>query len=572
MTDTTGERKECGSRVGATQPQVAGRTSLLDIRDATEHWKRLLGDDQVVTARSELDAHGRNAIASDNRASILLRPRSASEIPEVVRIAGQFRTPLFPISTGRNWGYGASSPAIDGAVVLDLSALQSIQFIDRELGVVEVEPGVTQGMMHQFLSSQGNEWLTPVHGGGPDCSILGNALERGYGLTPTTDHFDALTSLEAVLADGGVYRSAFHSLGAPLIGACHRWGIGPYVEGLFSQGSLGIVTKATFALRRRAEHTEVFFLRIANAIQFGETVESLRRILCDLPAIITGVNLMNNRRMLSMSRPYPRDQVNDGDIMNDALCRDMTEEAGITEWTVAGVIHCPRSMRHSIRRTLRRSLPASIGRPSHFNRRRHRLAREAIRWTPVPKTGIIRQLDAIDALLDLSDGIPHRVALPLAYWLRGERVDTESALNPARDGCGLIWYCPLVPMKRDIVTPFVDMVHRVCAAHGIEPLITLTSLSPRLFDSTVPILFRPDQPGAIERAHACYDSLVEAGREMGCLPYRLSHRSTPLVLNDAQPGHFDVVNQLISKLDPHRIISPGRYGGFPILKKDTEND
>ncbi len=124
----------------------------------------------------------------------------------------QFRVPLFPISTGRNWGYGASSPAIDGAVILDLSALQAIKFVDRELGVVELEPGVTQGMLHQSLSDEGNAWLTPVHGGGPDRSLLGNALEPGYGLTPTTDHFEALTSLEAVLADGAIYRSAFHAL------------------------------------------------------------------------------------------------------------------------------------------------------------------------------------------------------------------------------------------------------------------------------------------------------------------------------------------------------------------------
>ncbi len=195
----------------ATAPS-AGEHSHAQALLAAESWRNLIGGDDVITDAARLQAHGRNTISSNNRASVLLRPRRASDVPEIVRIAAQFRVPLFPISTGRNWSYGASSPAIDGAVILDLSALQAIKFVDRELGVVELEPGVTQGMLHQFLSDEGNAWLTPVHGGGPDCSLLGNALERGYGLTPTTDHFEALTSLEAVLADGAIYRSAFHAL------------------------------------------------------------------------------------------------------------------------------------------------------------------------------------------------------------------------------------------------------------------------------------------------------------------------------------------------------------------------
>ena len=35
----------------------------------------------------------------------------------------------------------------------------------------------------------------PVTGAGPNCSLLANALERGYGITPPTDHFGAVTRL-----------------------------------------------------------------------------------------------------------------------------------------------------------------------------------------------------------------------------------------------------------------------------------------------------------------------------------------------------------------------------------------
>jgi hypothetical protein len=48
-------------------------------------------------------------------------------------------------------------------------------------------------------------FLVPVTGAGPNCSLLGNALERGDGVVPHADHFGAVTALAAVLPDGEMY-------------------------------------------------------------------------------------------------------------------------------------------------------------------------------------------------------------------------------------------------------------------------------------------------------------------------------------------------------------------------------
>jgi hypothetical protein len=84
--------------------------------------------------------------------------------------------------------------------------LQQIVDFDAELGTVTLEPGVTQGMLAAFLERERQPFLVPVTGAGPTCSLVGNALERGYGITPFADHFGAVLSLEAVLPDGRVYR------------------------------------------------------------------------------------------------------------------------------------------------------------------------------------------------------------------------------------------------------------------------------------------------------------------------------------------------------------------------------
>ncbi len=106
-----------------------------------------------------------------------------------MRIAQRQGIAIYPISTGRNWGYGTSLPAQDDCVILDLSRLQKIHHFDAELGVVTLEPGVTQGMLAAYLYAGNHPFMVPVTGAGPQCSLVGNALERGYGITPHTDHW-----------------------------------------------------------------------------------------------------------------------------------------------------------------------------------------------------------------------------------------------------------------------------------------------------------------------------------------------------------------------------------------------
>ena len=39
-----------------------------------------------------------------------LRPANEAQVVRIVQIAGHYKVPLYPISTGHNWGYGSSLP------------------------------------------------------------------------------------------------------------------------------------------------------------------------------------------------------------------------------------------------------------------------------------------------------------------------------------------------------------------------------------------------------------------------------------------------------------------------------
>ena len=108
-----------------------------------------------------------------------IAPTTVEEVQAALRIANQFRVPIWPISRGKNLGYGGSAPLLGGSVVMDLSRMKRIEF-DEEFGTVLLEPGVGFYDLYDFI--QANKlpyWLsTPGNSWG---SVIGNALDRGVG-------------------------------------------------------------------------------------------------------------------------------------------------------------------------------------------------------------------------------------------------------------------------------------------------------------------------------------------------------------------------------------------------------
>ena len=152
-----------------------------DTQAAIAAWRNLLGAAQVLGADEAQIAYGQDTGSAKRRLLGALLITETAQVADAVGIAHQHRVPVYPISTGHNWGYGTALPARDDCVIVDLSRLRDIFHFDAELGVVTVGPGVTQGMLADFLAAGQHEFLVPVTGAGPTCSLLSNALERGYG-------------------------------------------------------------------------------------------------------------------------------------------------------------------------------------------------------------------------------------------------------------------------------------------------------------------------------------------------------------------------------------------------------
>lgn len=523
---------------------------------ALDAWRALLGERGVLSPDASDAA---STTAERRRVHAVLRPTARDQVPPIVQIAARERVPLYPVSTGRNWGYGCGLPVRDDCALLDLSGLQQIIDFDPELGTITLEPGVTQGMLAQFLERERQSFLVPVTGAGPTCSLVGNALERGYGITPLADHFGAALSLEAVLPDGRIYRRALADQGGALADRAFKWSVGPYLDGMFTQGAFGVVTSMTFALARRPDSIKAFVFGVDDATPLERVVTDVREILRRFPSTVGGINLMNAHRVVAMAAPYPRDALGPDGLIPEDVLRDLAARHQVTAWTVFGTLYGTTRVVRAVQSEIRSRVGSYAKRLLVVSpRRATQLVRIADALPGQAARALARRARVLASALELVDGRPNETALPLAYWKGGIAPAAGAPRDPARDGCGLIWYAPLVPMKPDTVRTYVEFVTRVMRAHRLEPLVTLTSLSERCFDSTVPLLFDRQSADETERAQRCYQALLDEGRSLGFLPYRVGIQAMDW-LTRGPSTYWDVVAALKAALDPDGIIAPGRY-------------
>jgi FAD/FMN-containing dehydrogenase len=186
--------------------------------------------------------------------SAAVAPSTSEEVQALLRIANSYRIPMYPISTGKNLGYGGSAPTYSGSVVLDLKRMNRILEVNEKQAHCLVEPGVSYFDIYNHLQENNIRlWIDlPDPGWG---SMVGNALDRGAGYTAAQfrNHFDAHCGMEVVLANGDVLRTGMGAVPNSKTWQSYKSGFGPWIDGMFSQSNFGVVTKMGFWLMPEPE-------------------------------------------------------------------------------------------------------------------------------------------------------------------------------------------------------------------------------------------------------------------------------------------------------------------------------
>ncbi|QSB05338.1 FAD-binding oxidoreductase [Natronoglycomyces albus] len=194
------------------------------------------------------------------RAAALVRAKSTAQVQTVMRLASQHRVPVVP--QGARTGLAGGATATDGALLLDLTAMNQVLSVDAPNRLAVVQPGVLNAEISQ-ATKEHNLRYTPDPGSW-EISTIGGNISTGaggmccvkYGVTS-----EYIQALEVVLANGDLMRCGRNT----------AKGVAGYdLVRLFvgSEGTLGVITEATVRL------SPIPAQRLTLAAVFNSTAEA----------------------------------------------------------------------------------------------------------------------------------------------------------------------------------------------------------------------------------------------------------------------------------------------------------
>jgi len=224
--------------------------------------EQILGLEGLVSGADAVEQRTRSCLPFDTLASAVAYPATVEQVQAVVRAAGSTNVPIWPVSTGKNFGYGENSTPYDAGITMTLQRMNRIVHVDEQLGYAVLEPGVTYKQLNDHLKQTGSRLWADAAGTTQYASVLGNALDKGRGLTPMADHFGCLCGMDVVLPDGSVLETGRGSVGNNQVRHTYKWGMGPCLDGMFAQSNLGIVVNAGIWLIAGAREVRLHGVRV----------------------------------------------------------------------------------------------------------------------------------------------------------------------------------------------------------------------------------------------------------------------------------------------------------------------
>ncbi len=525
------------------------------LEQALERWTAVLGADHIIIDRTSLAAAETATFSTTQSVPAILRPANTSQIQECLRIANRFRIPVYPISSGKNWGYGSSVPVTTSNVLLDLGRMNQIVDFSEELAYVTVEPGVTQGQLQEFLQARKSGLWLDATGAGPDCSLIGNVMERGFGHTPYGDHFAQVCGFEVVLPTGDRAQTGFARFPNSQTAAVYKWGVGPALDGLFSQSNLGVVTRMTIWLMPAPPYFQAFFFQCGEDSQLAPLIDALRPLRLS-GALRSTVHIANDYKVLAGLQQYPWLETGGSVPLRADVMLKLRRRLKFGAWSASGGLYGTRRQVAEARRIMRQALKGKAERLQFLDDRMLGLAsRFAKPYQLLTGWDLRRTLELVRPVYGLLKGTPTTHPMASCYWRK--KTPPPSQMNPDRDGCGLLWCAPVAPMEGGHVARMVQLAREVLLGYGFEPGISLTLITERSVCCVVSISYDRNEAGQDEQAMACYKHLLGVLGEHGYYSYRLGIQAMSEWSGD--DGYGGLLATIKNAMDPNGVLAPGRY-------------
>jgi 4-cresol dehydrogenase (hydroxylating) len=517
---------------------------------------KLLGEDNVTTEPSILNDYEKNTFAAQHRVKGVIRPGNTAQVQECMKIADKYNVCIYPISTGLNVGYGSKVPTADGCVIMDLKRMNRIIDYSEKLAYVIVEPGVTQQQLYDYLQQKQSKLWMDVTGAFRDHSMIGNIVERGFGHTPYSDHFANVCGLEVVLPDSRCIHTGFGQFPEAKATHVYRWGVGPYVDGLFTQSNLGIITRLTLWLMPEPEYFLNFFFSVAKNEQLEEVINLLRPLRLD-GTINSALHIGNDYKVLSSIQLYPWDKTDGKKPLPESVLDNFSKAWDFGAWNAAGALYGSRQSVSAAKKRIRKQLKGKVKKLRFLDDKALKLAekfQKPYQWfTGINLTAMLKILKPV---YGMTRGVPTDAMIASTYWRKKTEVPKNP--DPNRDGCGLLWCAPVAPTEGKYAMEIWEIIETTLSKYEFEPSVSYTLITPRAMDCVIAISYDREVKNEDKKAKDCHDELLNKLTAKGYFPYRLGVQSM-YMMSERDKDYDSFYKTIKEALDPKGILAPGRY-------------
>ncbi len=280
--------------------------------------KDIVDPEYVLTGEMDLTLYSYDSSMDRAMPDVVVLPASTEEVSGIMALCHKEKVPVLARGSGTNLT-GGTIPT-KGGVVIHFSRMNRILEIDLPNRTATVQPGIftldfqneVAKLGYVYQPDPASQKVSTIGGnvsensGGPHCLKYGT----------TTNH---VRGLEIVLDDGTVVETGGKAAGGP----------GYDIKGLMvgSEGTLGIVTKATLNLMKQAEAVKTM-LAVFDSIQDGANTVSAVIAEGIIPACL---EMMDNTMMRAVEATlkvgYPLDAACVLIIELDGMPEGMEEKA-----------------------------------------------------------------------------------------------------------------------------------------------------------------------------------------------------------------------------------------------------
>lgn len=488
----------------------------------------VVGEEWVLSSDQDrdayLDAYGFSHLDAHIPAAAVA-PQSVEEVQAIMRLANEYKAPLWPISRGKNLGYGGGAPVLNGSVVLDLGRMNRILDVNEKYGYCVVEPGV--GFFDIFDHFQKNKipyWLSiPANGWG---SVIGNALDRGIGYTPYGDHATRICGMEAVLPQGEVVRTGMGAMSGSQGWQHYPFGFGPAWDQMFVQSNFGVVTKMGLWLMPEPETTLSATVQLPRRDDIRWAIDALAKLR--LRSVLEN-NMVFGSYLHEAAVLSQRDEWYTGQgAIPDEVSERIIEHYGLGWWKFRLNLFGHEEVIRAKERIVRAAIEPNLGKPLEF-----RLWR---RGDPIEGSGA---------------GVPGTLPLQIVNW-RGGRG-------------GHIGFSPVMPPDGQLALEAFRRNKARYEEFGLDYYTSFT-VGPRHINNVNLVIYDRDDQEMTGNASRLIETLIADAHKLGYGEYRSHIMFMDHIAKgyDYNGGSLWRLNETLKDaLDPNGIIAPGKSGIWP---------